>query len=49
MDPIDGNNENKKNVLTIPKFGYSIAYVFIALLLMVTFVSVIDMDIMPGS
>jgi len=38
MDPISGNDENKKNELTIPKFDYSIAFAFIALPLMVAFV-----------
>lgn len=33
----DGNNENKKDERTISKFDYSIAFAFIALLLMVGF------------
>lgn len=49
MDFIDGNNENKKNVLIILKFGYGIVYVFIVFFLMVVFMLVIDMDIMFGS
>lgn len=30
---LDGNSENKKNELTVPKFDYSVAFAFIALLM----------------
>lgn len=45
MDPISGNNEIRKNEPTIPKFDYSIAFVFIALFLMVAFVLITHINI----
>lgn len=45
MDTINGNSENKKIELTIAKFDYSITFVFIAPLLMVTFLLITNINI----
>lgn len=45
MDHISGNNEIRRNEPTIPRFDYSVAFVFIALLLMVAFVLITHINI----